>query len=87
MSESIQSEWVLAKYKGEKAVQQEALAQAGVGYILVDSSGTGKNREIIVAFRRIVDGPRPDHLTPVSWDKVKEYEKTRIQRQGLTIRD
>lgn len=80
----MKTEWVIGKYTGERAKSVAAQADAGIGYIIVDSFGTGVNREIIAAFRLPIDGLIPEHLQVVEDPhKIEKYNKMLRERMGL----
>lgn len=74
-------EWVIGSYSGERAKSARALAESGTGYYIVDASGSGQGQQVIVAFKRACDRPRPYHLQPiVDPIKIQRYEKMRESR-------
>lgn len=81
----MQCEWVIGRYKGDRAKSIKAHAEAGIGYIIVDVFGTGGAQEVVAVFRRACDSPLPDHLQLVRDPyKIQKYEKIFKQRSGLT---
>lgn len=85
---AIRSAWVVGSYIGENAKHILANASAGVGsYIILDQSGSNIKPSCTVAFRKAIDGPLPDHLLEVKDPrKIRQYEDTRKERQGLNER-
>ena len=80
---SIDAEWVIGSFKGDRAKSVQENADAGVGYSIIDSGGSGLNRQVVVAFRRAVDSPLPEHLQAVTDPfKIVKYEKMRLTRSG-----
>ena len=69
-------EWVKGKYSGVAAKHVLGLANAGVGYFILDTIGN----EVIAAFRRAVDSPTPDHLIKLDSIEQDKLEKRFLQR-------
>lgn len=75
--EIMQTEWVVGRYKGDRAKSVLAHANEGIGYIILDTTQTrGASLEVVAAFRRPKDSPRPEHLElVVDPYKIAKYEK------------
>ena len=77
-------EWVIARYDGEMGKQIAALADTGVGYFKLNEVTTGRSKEIAVAFRRAIDGARPDHLLEIrDLAKIDGLERQHKLRTGI----
>ena len=77
-------EWVIGKYEGDKANKVVELANASVGYFLLEQGGRGGTKEAIVAFKRPIDGPTPEHLEVIDEpSKIRKYEKLECLRKGV----
>jgi hypothetical protein len=77
-------EWVSAKYDGEQATRVAESANAGIGYFKLADNGRGNTREVIVAFKRPIDSPTPDHLLPIlDITKIEDLEKKMCLRKGI----
>jgi hypothetical protein len=80
-------EWVIGVYDGERAKQVQGLADSGIGYYKVDGVETASGKKTAVAFRRALDGLRPEHLLEVKDPhKLARLEKQYADRTGATIR-
>lgn len=81
---SVQYEWVIGNFSGERGKAVEALASSGAGYILVETSGKGTGRQVIVAFRRECDALLPEYLNKVVDPlKIEKYETIRKARMRV----
>ncbi len=81
MNEPISAIWVVGSFDGEAAKSVQAHADAGIGYIILDSAGRGQSSTVVAAFRRAEDSPLPPHLEEVRDPaKIDKYEKIRKQR-------
>lgn len=82
---SLECEWVIGRYKGERAKSVLAHSDHGISYIILDSStGRGVALEVLAAHRRACDSPVPQHLEKVTdQNKIAKYEKIRKERAGL----
>ena len=79
----VDTEWVIANYTGERA--KNVLALCGVtGYLLIEDRSVGSRKDILVAFRRPIDSPTPEHMQVVNdYFKILEYDKRLRSNQGL----
>jgi len=59
----IQAQWVKGFYRGDQAKHVRGMAELGIGYKIIDQPD--KN-SVIVAFRRPMDSPLPDHLQVIT---------------------
>ena len=76
MNEPMQCEWVVGTYESERAKSVLRHAEAGIGYIILESVGRGNSQTIVAAFRRPMDSPLPAHLTAVKDPaQIAKYEK------------
>ena len=82
--QSSEYEWVIARYRGDRAKRVKERADSGVGYVVRTESGSGNNYEIEVAFRRVIDGPTPESLV-VADSRQEEYLEKAYNRDATTI--
>ena len=74
-------QWVVGKYTGKQAGSIEAHALAGIGYVILDSSGKGHNKTVVAAFKSAIDKPLEHHLQIVTdQHKIDKYEKIASNR-------
>jgi len=77
-------EWVIGHYSGEQARSKKAHADIGIGYYVRSEQGkSAMNYHIEVAFRRIIDGPRPEHLILAVGEQVKKLDRLYNQRHNI----
>ena len=77
-------EWVIGKYEGVGASKIVELAHSNVGYYLLEEGGRGGTKEAIVAFKRPIDGPTPEHLEVIDEPKtIQKYERLACLRMGI----
>lgn len=76
------SQWVIGKYKGQRAQYIKGLADAGIGYFIREESGKGGSLEITAAFRRPMDSPLPDHLLLANHFQVEKLNNLLLVRNG-----
>lgn len=80
----MQCQWVIGRYEGLRAEWVQLHAERGIGYFIQKSEGKGRNRTILAAFQRPMDGPLPEHLeeaTSVQIDKLEAlYAKRHSDR-------
>ena len=79
----MQYEWVTGVFEGQQAKSVMEHVNSGIGYFVRKQSGAGRNVEVEAAFRRPIDGPRPEHLVPATPYQVESLEKLFEQRHGL----
>src|SRR5579871_2284128 len=79
----MQWEWVVGVYKGDRAKSVRSHADAGIGYFIREVRGKATSYEVEAAFRRPIDGPRPNHLLLATEYQAKEIDKLYQQRHGL----
>lgn len=82
----IEYEWVIAVYTGDRAKSVKSHADNGIGYFVREERGKGVNYELEVAFRRPIDGPRPDHLIAADVITSSKLDEKYQQRHGLQER-
>lgn len=76
--------WVVGRYNGERAKSVIAHAHHGIGYLILEEAGSHHNPTVLVAFRYLGPLPLPEHLEEVRSEyKIVEYEKRRMERQGI----
>lgn len=68
-------EWVIGRYDGDRGASVQEHADAGLTYFIRQSTGHGKNRSVVAAFRRPLIGPCPDHLEKADEYQVKKLEE------------
>lgn len=75
--------WVLVNYNSKDEVGKKALelAQAGIGYHIVNRERTGHD-DIVLAFKFANVKPIPHHLTPATPSQVQRLEERDIKRKG-----
>lgn len=80
----MQYDWVVGRFKGDKAKNVINHAGAGLGYFILDTLGVGQSQTVIAAFRRACDSPIPEHLELVTDSKkIDKLEKMIKGKQGL----
>src|SRR5579871_6729442 len=79
----MQWEWVVGVYGGDRAKSVRSHADAGIGYFIREVRGKATNYEVEAAFRRPIDGPRPDHLLLATDYQVEKLDEQYQQRHGL----
>lgn len=81
---SMQPSWVVGVFEGERARSVLDHADAGIGYIILERAGKGRNQTCLAAFRRMMDSPLPPEFTEVkNPTKIAEYESRRLSRAGI----
>lgn len=81
---SIKAVWVVGEFQGAQAKNVLESGDAGVGYFILDRGGKGQGLTCTAAFRKVVDGPLPHHLSEVKDPmKIQDYEQRRMSRQGI----
>lgn len=78
-------EWCIGVWNGEQAQSVAGLANEGIGYFVRTSSGSGKGMMVEAAFRRPLNGPRPEHLKladPTTSMKLDEMYARRHNFRG-----
>jgi|SRR5579884_329894 len=84
--EVMECEWVIGVYKGDRAKSVRSHADAGIGYFIREERGKATSYEVEAAFRRPIDGPRPDHLLLATEYQAEKLDEQYQQRHGLRDR-
>lgn len=81
---AIKYDWVVGRFKGDRAKSVINHTGAGMAYFVLDTIGVGQSQTVIAAFRKACDSPIPEHLELVTdIRKIEKLEKMRKERQGL----
>lgn len=81
----MKSEWVIGVFTGKRAESVKGHADAGLGYFIQKEEGHGVTYTVHAAFRRAVNGVRPDHLEAATPAQVTKLENMQRARNGFTI--
>lgn len=80
MGDSVLYEWKKIRYTGDLARNAIALANGGVGYVLLESGKDRGELFAIVAYKQTLDGPIPDHVESLTDYEIKRVESVNKRR-------
>ena len=82
----MKGELVVGLYEGKAAEKVLALADSGVGYIILNKSGKGLSLSVAAVFKRPLAPPRPENLEPVTDpEKIDKYNRIFDQRNNIRL--